>query len=520
MFNKNLVVVFLFITWIGYPCVIYAQVVEEWIARHNGFNGYGDIANAIAIDSSGYIYVTGSSWFDSLEGDCATIKYDSNGNEIWVVWYDGQPGNDFDKGLAITVDLIGNIYVTGESRDTVTGSDYFTVKYDSSGNEQWSARYNGPGDSTDIPAELAFDSFGNVYVTGRSWAHPDSFWDFDWATIKYDGFTGDTLWVRRYNGPGNFHDYAYDLVVDQEGSVYVIGRRSLLAGSEPIIIKYDSAGSQVWLKSDSVYSSNIILDSSNNFYTVGTFLQSNYDVGVFKYDKDGIELKRFQYDGGTDEGAGHLLFDNWGNIIVAGWSGILIFDYLTVKFDTAGNVLWVKDWNGPADDDDILTGLAIDPTGNVAVTGRTENGPSWLSDYATVKYDSSGNKLWEDIYDGPGNEDDEAYGVVMDASGNVYVTGFSDAGPPTGYDYTTIKYSDLTGVEENKIRIVKPEPFSISPNPFWNMTTIQGRGEFKVYDLMGRLRGKVKKGAFGRDLPAGVYIIQQGEKKLKLIKIK
>src|SRR4030066_122416 len=84
--------------------------------------------------------------------------------------------------------------------------------------EAWVASYNGPGNYDDYASALAVDASGNVYVTGRSWSGTS----YDYATIKYDS-NGDTLWVRRYNGPGNGFDEAIALAVDNSGNVYVTG---------------------------------------------------------------------------------------------------------------------------------------------------------------------------------------------------------------------------------------------------------------------------------------------------------
>jgi hypothetical protein len=70
--------------------------------------------------------------------------------------------------IDVANDGMGNVYVTGSSRGPVTEDDYATVKYNSSGVEQCVARYNGPGNTFDLPAALALDASGNIYVTGRS----------------------------------------------------------------------------------------------------------------------------------------------------------------------------------------------------------------------------------------------------------------------------------------------------------------------------------------------------------------
>jgi hypothetical protein len=87
---------------------------QEWLARYNGSGNYFDDAFAIAIDSNDNIYVTGHSAVSGSINDYATVKYDPNGNEVWVATYDG-PGNYFDYAEAIAIDSNDNIYVTGES---------------------------------------------------------------------------------------------------------------------------------------------------------------------------------------------------------------------------------------------------------------------------------------------------------------------------------------------------------------------------------------------------------------------
>jgi hypothetical protein len=291
------------------------------------------------VDGSGNVYVTGRS--EGTSYDYATIKYDSAGNELWEKRYNG-PGNGIDWAFAIAVDGSGNVYVTGGSGGSGTSDDYATIKYDPDGNELWVTRYNSPANFGDYARAIAVDGSENVYVTGGSGGSGTS---QDYATIKYDS-AGNELWVRRYNSPGNSDDEAYAIAVDGSGNVYVTG---------------DSRGSETF------------------------------------------------------------------------------YDYATIKYDLAGNELWVRRYNRLGYSEDRAYAIAVDGSGNVYVTGES-GGWGTGSDYATIKYDPTGNQLWEKRYNGPpGNDEDKAYAIAVDGSGNVYVTGYS-GGSLTSDDYATIKY--------------------------------------------------------------------------------
>ena len=92
-----------------------------------------DAGRDVAVDANGNVYVTGES-ASSGTGDLVTIKYDTNGNQLWVARHTG-PGT----GRAITLDNVANVYITGEGPGS--DGDFVTIKYDTNGNEIWTGAF-------------------------------------------------------------------------------------------------------------------------------------------------------------------------------------------------------------------------------------------------------------------------------------------------------------------------------------------------------------------------------------------
>jgi hypothetical protein len=416
------------------------QVTKGWLKMYNGPADSYDEATAIAIDSSDNIYVTGRS---GLAGDFATIKYDKDGNELWVKLFNG-PADSYDEAKAIAIDSSDNVYVTGISSGIGTAEDYATIKYDKDGNELWVKRYDGPESENDLPVAIAIDSSDNVYVTGLSIGIGTA---EDYATIKYDK-DGNELWVKRYNDPADSYDEATSIAIDSSDNVYVTGGTA----GDFATIKYDKDGNELWVKlyngpaNGPDVSVAIAIDSSDNVYITGLSeaIDTWADYATIKYDKNGNELWVKRYDGPESGGdyPSAIAIDSSDNVYITGESyGILLWraDYATIKYNKDGNELWVKRYNGSADSDDAAKAIAIDSSDNVYVTGYSY-GIGTAGDFATIKYDKDGNELWVKWYNG---SDDVPAAIAIDSSDYVYLTGCSYSYP--GSDYVTIKYVKGTG---------------------------------------------------------------------------
>ena len=312
-----------------------------WLRRYNGPGSGMDEAYAIAVSDSGYIYVTGSSWGDGTSSDYATVKYDPDGDTVWVRRYNG-PENYVDGGYAIALDGLHNVCVTGKSYDTTGHLDYVTIKYAPNGDTLWLRRYKGPAEGYDEASAIAVDSVGNAYVTGYSAGSGTS---QDYATIRYRP-NGDTAWVRRYDGTASGSDYGRAIALDDSGFVYVAGTSDGTGTYQDYVtIKYDSSGSEVWTR--------------------------RYDYGA----------------SGTDQ-LNDLAIDGSCDVYVAGYSGsggAAGLDYATIKYHSNGDTAWVMRYNGPASGSDYAQALAVDDSGNVYVTGYGDGNGNG-EDFFTIKY--------------------------------------------------------------------------------------------------------------------------------------
>jgi uncharacterized delta-60 repeat protein len=429
------------------PAVVDAQpVVQEWVQRYDGGNG-NDYARAIAVDSSGNVIVTGYSTNYASNYDYVTIKYSSAGVPLWTNRFDG-PASGNDRAVALTVDTNADVIITGYLTATNGFTDYATIKYSSAGVPLWTNWYDGPRQYFDYATAIAADGSGNVFVTGYSTGSPNS--GYDYATIAYSN-AGVPLWTNRYNGAGNREDAAYALAVDTNGNVVVTGHSWNGADYDYLTINYSGAGIPLWTNSFSGPGNSwdvgaaIAVDISGNVFVTGQYYSgTNYAYGTLSYSSAGMPLWTNCYfrPGNSSDGARSIAVDKGGNVYVTGLSygSGNHYDYVTIAYSGAGLPLWTNRYDGSGKLDDYVGGLVLDANGNVIVTGYSYGGSS-RNDYATVAYSSAGMPLWTNRYNGPANADDYAVALAADTSGNVYVTGYSSNG--TNYDIVTIKYAPM-----------------------------------------------------------------------------
>jgi len=426
-----------------------SRVRIDWVQRYNGPGNGVDRPAAMQIDDSGNIIVAGTSYGgDSTDDDYVLLKYTATGNLVWEKRYDW-PGNDYflDDGLsALWVDDSGFVYVTGMSWGTGTGMDYATLKYAPDGDLRWQRRYDVGVHGWDIARAIYVDDSGNVYVAGDSDGGIDG---TDLLTLKYAS-DGTLLWERRWDGLGHCTDYAFHLLSDTDQYVYAVGTSTDASGNQrQTTVKYDPEGTLIWDEiyegPSGLNWPNAVVIVRGHLYITGSSHMgpSWWDYCTLKYDLDGNLLWDRYFNGPASQAdeAHSLGVDSNDNVYISGISRAdnTWDDYATLKYDSSGVLLWDRRYNSLDSSYDAGRALQLDQVGNLYVVGRCGLSDT-LTDIVTLSYDSEGNLLWERRYDGPASGDDDAGILQLDPEGNIYVTGRSWGGDNTDYDIVTIKY--------------------------------------------------------------------------------
>jgi uncharacterized delta-60 repeat protein len=415
-----------------------------WVQRFDGLSHNTDNATSLMLDANGYIYVTGGSMGETTDLDYTTIKYTTDGDSLWCKRYDGIP-NSYDRSTSLALDGNGNAYVTGTSNASGNGDDYATVKFNSAGDLIWVSRYNGPVSKRDWSTSIAVDLNQNVYVTGGS---ENSDTSSSYVTLKYS-LNGNLLWQNSYSSTSGMGGGASLLTVTSDENVFVTGSSE----NENVTLKYNSDGNTIWVSNhhfpgERYDATSLVVDASGNSYITGWtgvdwWHGSTRDYATIKFNSDGDTIWTRIYDNedGWDE-ARSIVCDEAGNAYVTGQSN---GNYATIKYSNNGDTLWVKQYNGPNDGYDVASGIVFDSIGNVFVTGSSE-GIGSGSDYTTIKYNGAGETIWINRYNGLGNSDDEVISMTIDSEKSIYIVGKS-RGLNGDFDIVTIKYTNDGDVE-------------------------------------------------------------------------
>ncbi|MCX6640613.1 MAG: SBBP repeat-containing protein [bacterium] len=504
---------------------VHAIVDLGWAIHQPGPAHGDDSPVGVEVDASGNVYVVGHSYHDEITGyDYLTIKYTPDGAVLWRSYYDSPSENSWDVPMDFILNDQGNVYITGECIGDENNLDFATVCFNSQGRQLWEAIYAGPNQFNDEAQALALDAAGNLYVTGRSYTSVDN---ADFATIKYNSL-GEQQWVALYNGPGNRTDYPVDIAVDGTGNVYVTGN----SDSDPsprfnydfATIKYNSMGVQQWVVyHNGPYNGNdypvaLALDGDANVYVTGQSQNaSNSDCITVKYNSNGVQQWVHGY---TETQVGYpipfsMKLDRQNNVVIAGcYSGETGSKYFTLKLNSAGVQQWARLYQSSGTWGERANAVAVDRDLNVYVTGESHTS-SWFPTCTTLKYDQAGTLKWTAYYDSDLDALKSGVDLAIDRHGNVLVAAQFMFMEQADYDFLTLKYHQVQGdVAVGMIPTVSPIQIPPTGGSFsYHLTTVNGVRDSLPVDLWWQINFPglyprvVNIGLQSRDLPLDTCVI-------------
>jgi hypothetical protein len=180
----------------------------DWTAFPN--NNGNSMVRGLALDKTQSVLLTGQlppppNYNYTAYG---TYKLNTNGATIYSDVFPTSSYQTTSVGLAIATDSLNNCYVTGYSPGTNGTNDIVTIKYDQNGNQVWLQRYTSPSNANAAGNAIAVDNNGNVYVTGYDTTAAGG---TEIVTIKYSPVTvqrrsDGTVILQAQGSPGESFD--------------------------------------------------------------------------------------------------------------------------------------------------------------------------------------------------------------------------------------------------------------------------------------------------------------------------
>lgn len=369
-----------------------------WTRRYNDSLNLDDMPKAMVVDGLNNIVIAGNTATPSSGLDGLLLKYASNGELLWKVTYNYSTFDDDFKALAL--DNLNNIYVTGSSKESsFLDLQCITLKYNAQGNQLWISKYGFIPYVPEYGFAICLDptnQFCNVLA--QSDGEGTAFGGL--ITIRYGCVLGDSLWTKTHAaGRAWTLPRTGKIISDNFGNIYAATSSGITTPSRDfLLMKYAPSGDSLWKRSYGEVSGqgdeirDIKIDNNRNVYVTGeSNMGNNSNWSTIKYDSNGVSkwVSVFNRANYFDVPCG-LFIDKSGNILVGGYGTVTTLpysDYMLNKYNSSNGAL-INSFINTNNYYDYCRAMATDTSGNIFLTGVYSTTSSVI-DFGTMKLSPS-----------------------------------------------------------------------------------------------------------------------------------
>jgi cysteine-rich repeat protein len=310
---------------------------------------------------------------DGCNADCRV-----SGQLLWADTI-GSGFGFVEDGMAVAAAADGTVFVAGYVTNAAEARDAWVRRYSAYGEPLWTQTHAGAGGANDEIRGLLLDDGGNLFATGYQSTASTG---LD-AWLRTYNLQGGEVWTRTYDGPASTTDVFHAASFDAVGNLVVGGYHGVTGeGADVLLRKYTTEGDVLWTRTYSGGNggNDLIWDVATS--AAGHVYVAGYETGT------------------TGEGLNAWL----------------------AKYDTDGNAIWTRSYNGAASLDDYFVGVEVIGDDDVVVCGY-EAAVEYPWHSFVRRYDSFGMIAWTDEYAGEGGEGAHCFGIAADSDDNLVTTG-------------------------------------------------------------------------------------------------
>jgi uncharacterized delta-60 repeat protein len=449
-----------------------------WQNQWNSSFNSSDAGYDIAVDSGGNVVVGGTSYRAAGSMDGYVAKYAAaTGTLVWEKRFNGATSKQ-DAINSIDLDGLDNVVATGFSENAAASADILTVKmFALDGGTIWEKRHNGAANGSDNGVSVAVSTDGNIFVGGYA---TSALGTSDFLVKNYQAVlpTVQTPQTISWANPGGPRVAGSDLQLSASASsslpvwfTVVSGPATLdetnrlvkFTGTGMVTIRATQQGNSVFARATPVTHSISVIKSNQ---TIDFNLPASVPYTTSTVVLAATATSDLPITYAIVSGPGLIA----GNVLSFTGSGLVTVSANQpgdARFNAAAEVQrsvnasntppviipggvelgWIQPYAGTGAGEGRAVALEISGTAAVAsfVAGYTTNAGN--RDIYLMKFNNAGAAAWTNpvVINGPGNGNDEAVAVAVDASGDVYISGYVTVGAGNT-DVYVAKFSGMNGV--------------------------------------------------------------------------